>query len=186
MKVPDEEIVKEVLKGDRQMFALLISRYQLAVYNLMMRYTRNEEDAADLTQDVFLQAFDRLWTYSIRRRFFTWLYTLALNRARDWYRKSVRGRKKLAQYTLHSQIVKSTCNHQQILESDEESILLKKALSRLPQETREILILRYRHECSIREVAEVFNISESAAKMRLKRGIAHLSERLTITEKKVA
>jgi RNA polymerase sigma-70 factor (ECF subfamily) len=62
MHLTDEEIVQQILAGSKQRYAEIVSRYQRPVFNLMYRYTRHEQDAADLTQDVFLRAFDRLST----------------------------------------------------------------------------------------------------------------------------
>lgn len=177
MNVPDEEIVEEVLKGDRELFAVLVGRYQQPVYNLMFRYAKNEAEAADLTQDVFLRSFDSLWRFKAGSRFFPWLYTLALNRARDWHRKVNKKRDKIRDYaaglSLHREL---ETDQQSDLEFREDADLVEKALSQLPPDTREILLLRYLHECSVREVAGVFKISESAAKMRIKRGIALLQD----------
>lgn len=174
MNVPDEEIVEAVLQGERDLFGVLVSRYQKPVFNLMLRYAEGEEQAADLTQDTFLRAFDQLWKFQKGRRFFPWLYTIGVNLAKDWSRKSINHREQLVQYRIE-QVVENE-QRQDIHKEKENVDFINNALARLPADDREILILRYRHECSIREVAQVFRISESAAKMRLKRGLARLQE----------
>lgn len=169
----DEEIVKEVLAGEKEFYAVLVDRYQRPVYNLMFRYTRNSEEAADLTQDAFFQAFDRLRTFDTEKRFFPWLYKLAVNLAGDW------ARKRSLRWSRHH-IVRQTAveaaaagQHDQI-ELRDELRQVERALLGLSPQTREILILRYRHSQSVREVAEAFDLSESAVKMRIKRGLESL------------
>lgn len=155
---------------------MLVDRYQLPIYNLMLRCAGSGEDAADLTQDAFVRAFDRLPKFHGDRRFFSWLYSLALNLLRDWQRKKTTRRAK-HHLLEHEALDYGKEVSQDFGPEDREDLhLLEKALFHLPSHTREILIFRYRHGCSIKEVAKAFKISESAAKMRLKRGIEQLRD----------
>jgi RNA polymerase sigma-70 factor (ECF subfamily) len=172
----DEEIVQEILAGNKQRYAEIVSRYQRPVFNLMYRYTRHEQDAADLTQDVFLKAFDRLSTYRTGCSLFTWLYTMAVSRANDWSRSHRRRQERMEAYLQEDDVRPEASNPRVGFEGREESQLLQQALDLLPPATREILLLRYRHEQPVREVAAVFGITESAAKMRVKRGLEQLQE----------
>jgi len=174
MKYSDEEIVAQVLEGDKELFGILVERYQQPLFNLMYRSTCSQEEAADLTQDAFVRAFDRLWSFRAERRFFPWLYSLAINLARDWERRKRKHSSKrhiLKQETLERE---DGNNHYAEYENKESLSLLHNALLDLSSLTREILILRYRHGRPIREVAEIFDLSESAIKMRLKRGLEQL------------
>ncbi len=174
MKHSDEEIIEQILAGDKELFSMLVERYQRPLFNLMLRSTNNQEEAADLTQDAFVRAFDRLWSFRADRRFFPWLYSLAINLARDWQRKNRSHRSKrhiLEQETLQRE---DGNNYHTELENKEKLSLLHQALFDISDQTREILLLRYRHGRPVREVAEVFNLSESAIKMRVKRGLEQL------------
>lgn len=172
----DEEIVTEVLAGKTQHYAEIVTRYQKPVFNLMYRYTRHELDAADLTQDVFFKAFSRLSSYRPERSLFSWLYTLAINVANDWSRARTRRQTKLPPLDeLHTP--HSTYRNPAIrLEDREQGELLEQALALISAETREILHLRYRHEQPVKEVATIFGMSESAVKMRIKRGLEQLQK----------
>ena len=156
---------------------MLVERYQRPVYNLMYRYSRNAEEAADLTQEVFVRSFDRLKSFRAGNSFFPWLYGLAVNQANDWSRNRTRQRVKLESYGEHLR-QETPGERQSSMEFRETGRVIDLALSRLPEETRELLIFRYRHERSIREAATVFGLSESAAKMRIKRGLDDLHEEL--------
>lgn len=176
MEKSDEEIIGQIRAGHKQAYSILIGRYQRPMYNLMYRYSRSEADAADLTQEVFLRAYEKLNSFGSGHRFFTWLYTLAVNRANDWARK--RNRLQLHHRELADRVVSETpdAGQEKILESREQVRQLQKAVDLLPDETREILMLRYREECSVREVAQIFSLTESAVKMRAARGLQQLKE----------
>ncbi len=82
------EIVAKVLKGDRQAYALLVDEYKSPIYNLAYRMTANVEDADDITQETFIRAYQYLWRYDPRKKFFTWLYTIAFNLIKNHLRKN--------------------------------------------------------------------------------------------------
>ncbi|MBM9530794.1 RNA polymerase sigma factor [Desulfoprunum benzoelyticum] len=146
------------------------------MYNLMFRYTRHELDAADLTQDVFFKAFNRLSSYRPERSLFSWLYKLAINVANDWSRARTRIQTKIpSSETLHTPHTAHR-NPAIRLEDRDQEELLEQAMESIPAETREILLLRYRHEQPIKEVAAIFGIGESAVKMRIKRGLEQLQK----------
>ncbi len=174
MEQSDREIVKQVLGGKADLYAVLVERYHCQIFNLMYRFSHKDQDAADLTQDVFLRAYERLDSYRMEHSFFSWLYSLASNLATDWSRRwAVRNNKK---HLLS--FGKSDCSdhteQEELFETQEELDSLQKALYKLPDATREILLLRYREELSIKEVAHAFSLSESGAKMRISRGLKDL------------
>ena len=175
MEKSDEEIIRRVLGGRKQEYSVLILRYQRQIYNLMYRYSHSEHAAADLTQEVFLRAYEKLSSFRSGHSFFSWLYTLAVNRANDWSRKRSRHYKKNMQ--LHNSLPEpaiSGSTLEKILENREEVQRLQRVMNLLTDETREILMLRFHHECSVKEVARIFSISESAVKMRTSRGLQQL------------
>ncbi len=178
MNLSDEEIIEGVLAGEKELYAVLVERYQRPVYNLMHRYSHNFDEAADLTQEVFLQTFDRLRSFRAGSSFFPWLYALAVNHANDWSRTKARHKAKIDGYSQETLLHQPAADQQTVLEAKETEAVIDRALAGLPAETRELLIFRYRHDRSIREAAAVFKISESAAKMRIRRGLDELQQQL--------
>lgn len=170
----DEEIVQRVVEGTGGDYALLVDRYQRPVFNLMYRYCRSDEEAADLSQDVFLRAYERLSSFDCRRKFFPWLYTLALNRAKDWQRRNSRRLKELARLQWETEPVRARSQQEEQLLSREEVQSLYGALDTLADTTREIVLLRFKEELPIRDLAEIFGLSESAVKMRIVRGLKEM------------
>ncbi len=177
MEVSDETLIKKIRGGDTDSFAVIVERYKVQVYNLMYRYSGSAEDAADMTQDVFCRVFEKLERYRSQKSFFAWLYTLALNYAKDWSRKKSNRERNIDRFS------KEYTNNEarspaRIFEAGQETRELIHALELLPDDRREMVLLRYRHERSIREIAEIFDISESAVKMRLQRALEELGHNL--------
>jgi RNA polymerase sigma-70 factor (ECF subfamily) len=170
----DETLVHLVLKGETQLFAKIVERYERPVYNLMYRYCRSEQETADLSQDVFLRVYDRLSSFNSKRRFFPWLYTLAVNRANDWHRSNSTNRKKLNELHWDIPEIKAVSEQEKKMLGEEEVGSMYKALDDLPDITREMILLRYQQELPVFEIADIFKASESAVKMRIARGLAKM------------
>lgn len=174
----DEEIVGQILRGNPQAYALLVDRYQRPVFNLMYRYCRSDQEASDLSQDVFLRAYERLSSFDRRRKFFPWLYTLALNQARDWQRKNTRRLQKLDQLRWERRNADIKSEQEEHLLNSEEVGRLYGALDSLNDTTRELVLLRFRQEMPIRDLAGIFELSESAVKMRISRALEQMKSLL--------
>lgn len=169
----DGKIVTEVLAGNKNAFGILVRRYQKQVFTLMHRFASSPSEAADLTQEAFLRAYNRLETFQPGKKFFVWLYTLSLNLARDYKRKN----KKTANLTENiNDAYRETPDQERRLIQKGETMALLEALYRLPEDLREALILRYREELSMKDIALVLNLSVSGAKMRIHRGLIKLRE----------
>ena len=177
MRKSDEEIIAQVLEGQKQKFSVLVERYQKQVFNLMYRYCGSDNDAADLTQEAFLRAYEKLDCFKMGHSFFSWLYTLALNTAHDWRRKKNRQTKKHQELkNTTPDPVKVDSRQETLLQYKEDLSQMQQAMQELPDDIREVLILRYNHSCSVKEAAEIFSISESAVKMRASRGLKLLRD----------
>lgn len=172
MEISDNQLVGQVLNGETRLYSILVDRYKGQVYNLMYRFSGSADEAADMTQEVFCRVFEKLASYSEKTSFFSWLYTLALNYARDWERKRRKRSIKLEWFA--KEVAPEPPDIHLDLEKKENESQLQQALAQLPAEKRELMILRFTHDCSIRELAEIFRLSESGVKMRLKRSLAEL------------
>ncbi len=177
MEISDQTLITKIRGGDIDSFAIIVERYKVQVYNLMYRYSGSSEDAADMTQDVFCRIFEKLDLYRSQKTFFAWLYTLALNYAKDWARKNQNRKRKFDRYA-HEYSNNEAKSPASLLEADQQTSRLFTALDTLADDRRELVLLKYRHERSTRELAEIFDISESAVKMRLQRALDQLGQRL--------
>ena len=170
----DENLISDILAGNVEAYAILVKRYQKPIFNLMMRTTSCEEDAFDLTQEAFIRAYEKLERFKPSGRFFPWLYTIGMNLARDFLRKTkTREIKKAELYEMQKGFsVESNLSKSLLERIDAERV--KEALQDLPLEYREAVFLRFHEGMSIREVALSIGISVSGAKMRIHRGLLKL------------
>lgn len=178
MDISDSDIIKHIRQGDIEAYAKLVERYQKPIFNLMYRFSESEVDAAELTQDVFCKAFEKLASFHNNKSFFTWIYTMAMNHGKDWVRRQGRKRDGLQLYAASLEL-EETSPPMEVSEKRQEISNMFTALSKLPPKKREILLLRYQQELSIGELAEVFNLSSSAVKMRIHRSLALLQDQLS-------
>ena len=162
----EAEIIRRILEGDRQAYALLVEEYKSPIYNLAYRMTGNPEDAADLTQDVFIRAYTYLWRYNPRKKFFTWLYTIALNTIKNHIKKN-----KQYKNTRSSDLEERQLSEKQ---NSSEAQDINIYLSELDVETRALIIMKYVQELSFEEIAQITGKSISAVKMRIYRGLESL------------
>ena len=169
----EAEIVARVLKGDRQAYALLVEEYKSPIYNLAYRMTGNSEDADDLTQETFIRAYQYLWRYDTRRKFFTWLYTLALNLIRNHFKKN-KYNKSSEELSAHLLSDKNPSPETELIETQEISVYLL----RLEYESRALLIMKYQQGLTFEEIAQITGKSLSAVKMSIYRGLEKLKELL--------
>jgi RNA polymerase sigma-70 factor (ECF subfamily) len=169
----EAEIVARVLKGDRQSYALLVDEYKSPIYNLAYRMTGNLEDADDLTQETFIRAYQYLWRYDTSKKFFTWLYTLALNLIRNHFKKN-KYNKSSEELSANLLADKNPSPETELIETQEISVYLL----RLEDESRALLIMKFHQGLTFEEIAQITGKSISAVKMRIYRGLEKLKELL--------
>lgn len=173
----DDQAVRRVLQGDSDAFAALVGRYQKPIFNLMRRAVGSPQEAADLTQEAFFQAYRKLARFTAGRKFFPWIYTLSLNVLRDHMRQ--RPRPSLSLEDMGASGSGSSLSSGGNPPTDE--IALRQAMARLPVEMREALWLHYREQWSFKEIAGALGLSLSAVKMRIHRGVERM--RVLLMEK---
>ncbi|HBD07298.1 MAG TPA: RNA polymerase [Syntrophobacteraceae bacterium] len=172
----DHQVVSAVLAGDVEAYGALVQRYQKPIYNLMFRLTGSYADSLDLAQETFIKAYEALHRFRKGSRFFPWLYSIGLNHGRNFLRRN-----KIVQVVdLDDWEESSGLDHP----GQEEDNLcarldahdLTKALTRIPVDYREAVVLRYHEELSMEEIASILKVSVSGAKMRVHRGLRKLRE----------
>lgn len=172
----DIDVVRRVMGGEIDAYELLVKKYQGAVFSFLLRFTGSQSSAQELAQETFMKAYANLGRFDTSRRFFPWIYTIAVNLAKDWGRKYAVHLRVME--TSNEKLPETSVENQQdaALELKEDLARLEKALARITTENREALILRYRYDLSFKEIARVFDISLSAAKMRVHRGMEQVKQ----------
>jgi len=170
----DEELVREVLAGDRERFAVIVERYQTRLVNYLHRLMRNVDDAHDLAQEVFVRVYQALDRFDPRYRFSTWLFRVAQNAAIDQIR---RRRFRFVPIGSHEDEhgemrrgVEPEDGAPSALESmagDERDAEVRAAIETLPWEYRELIVLRHYGELAYDEIAEVKGMPLGTVKNKL-------------------
>jgi RNA polymerase sigma-70 factor, ECF subfamily len=174
--VQDAEAVALTLKGDPRGPELLLTRYQMDVYNVSLRMLRNPADAEDVTQDVFLRAFSRLHQYRPDQPFGAWLRGITRNRCLD----IIRSRRPMVELGVveHAGTVAATQDVEAAAITQLTSERVRTALDRLTERERSLLVLRYWEDLPTEAVARALAMSEGAARVALLRARRSLAAAL--------
>lgn len=161
----DEQLVRRCEAGEYAAFEILVRRYQVLVCSIAYSMVGSIASSEDVGQEAFLSAWKRLGNLDNPQRFKSWLSTITRNEARAWLRRRVNSMQQLEEPAW---IPESTSEEEVV--NQEEADLVWTTLSRLPESYREPLVLYYRHDQSVSEVADALSLSQSATKQRLARG----------------
>lgn len=176
----EEKLIKLAKRGDTSAFEQLLDRYQKRVYHQALRMLGNPEDAADVTQEVFLKVWKGLPNFREESGFATWLYRLTDHAAIDLLRaeKKRQGDSSLDDGVTDLLTADPSPGPQQSAEQKELQQAVAAALSALPEEQRRILILREINGLSYEEIGDVLNLPPGTVRSRLARSRAALAKRL--------
>ncbi len=160
----DGQLVLRGLRGDREALGELVELYHGVVFRMAYRMLGNSEDAADVTQATFLCAFESLRSYRTEHRFFSWLYRIGVNQARDC---RDRGRRTETLGEFDDALVSLTGDPESEMKHRELRDQVQDALMRLSEEQRAVVVLRHFSECSYEEISEILSLPEKTVKSRL-------------------
>lgn len=173
----DERIIVEFLKGDNSCFGILYDRYYSKVYSKCFSFSKNCDDAFDMTQEVLLKALCNLSSFGGNSKFSTWLYSIATNYC------ITQSRKKVKQYhediMVAHQILAERMGEEDYRERVKWEALeskLDEYLMMLTEGERQILVLKYRQNYSVRDLQKELDLTASAVKMRLLRARTKMSQ----------
>lgn len=170
----DETLVEQCLKGEKEAFARIVERYQHRVFHLALTRMHNRQDADDLAQETFLQAYRKLHSFDPQYSFKTWLFTICVNLGKNRLRGLAR-RREVYSPDIENSSSPSGDGHLSRID-------LANALYRMPEAVRVPLVLKHVEGFSYEEIALTMKIGLSAAKMRVKRGREQLVKYLGAQE----
>jgi RNA polymerase sigma-70 factor (ECF subfamily) len=163
--VEDADLIRQAARGGVEAFNLLVSRWEKRVYNYLLRITANREDALDLTQDVFLKAYQNLRKLDDAGRFAPWLYRIAHNEAYSMFRKR-RPETDVEEVQPEASETGITVGGSSVFPI-ELSLAVASALRRLSPEQRESVVLKIYQGFKFEEMAEILSCPVSTIKSRL-------------------
>ncbi|MEM9885917.1 MAG: RNA polymerase sigma factor [Bacteroidota bacterium] len=171
-RMSDVEVIRQYLNyQSTSCFSLLYERYSKKVYSKCISLLKDEALAHDATQEIFTKIFLNLSKFAERAKFSTWVYSITYNYCIDYIRR----RKK--QFNLFVDDIERAPDLPDEEVKDEELLAmnlkqLTVVLENIPLDDKTILLMKYRDELSIKEIAEIIDKTESAVKMRIKRAKA--------------
>ena len=169
----DKKLVKRVQKGDKGAFDLLVLKYQHKIVNLVMRYVRDPELALDITQEAFIKAYRALPRFRGDSAFYTWMYRIAVNTAKNHLAAQRRRPMDVEldlqdpeQYDLHAKL-KETDTPEGVTLSNELQEIVERAIAALPEDLRTAIILRELEGMSYEEIAQTMECPVGTVRSRI-------------------
>lgn len=184
MEDSDTKLVELVQRGDRAAFNLLVLKYQHKVMKLVMRYVRDQAEAEDITQEAFIKAYRALPAFRGESAFYTWLYRIAINTAKNSLMSS---RRRLVDYDLDLQdpedytsqvLLKDSDTPERMLLTEEIRQTVQEAMEQLPSDLREAITLRELEGLSYEEIAQVMDCPVGTVRSRIFRAREAIDKKL--------
>ncbi|MBM4326158.1 MAG: sigma-70 family RNA polymerase sigma factor [Deltaproteobacteria bacterium] len=170
----DADLVRDFRNGNREAFAELVRRYSRPVTMTILGIVRDNEAAKDISQHVFLKAFEKLSGFMFASSFKTWLYRIAINSARDHLRR----RKRDFTVELNEHEPEPGPSASERLEQLRMRSLLRAAMEELPEKQRLTLQLRIYDEMDYKEIAGVLGGTEGSARVNFFQAVKTLRKKI--------
>ncbi len=171
----DKELVYKIAKSkDTRLYAILYDRYAKTIYNKCLSFVKSNEEAQDLTHDIFVLLFAKLKTFKGNSKFSTWLYSFTYNFCVNYVQR-IQKKKKEKIISIDDIII--DYSSEEIDDEDMMKLKSKKlamALKKIEPDDKIILMMKYQDDLSIKEIEKNLNIGSSAVKMRLSRAKSRL------------
>jgi len=167
----DLEIVRRIICGEKELFELIVKKYQKRLFNSAYRYVGDFHEAEDLTQEIFVKIYKNLSSFKGNSKFSTWIFSITMNHLKSRRRKITQFLETIFDFFSAETFIKGkNYELEQIVENRETRRLLEKEIGRLPEKYREIVILRDINGFSYNEISEILSINMETVKTRIKRG----------------
>jgi RNA polymerase sigma-70 factor (ECF subfamily) len=180
----DQVLIERVQNGDKQAFNLLVIKYQNKVCNLISRYVGNSGDVPDIAQEAFIKAYRAIPTFRGESAFYTWLYRIAVNTAKNHI--VAQGRRPPAQdvdaedaeYYENGSVLKEISNPENITLSEELKRAVFAALDSLPEDLKTAMTLRELEGLSYEDIAAVMDCPVGTVRSRIFRAREAVEKRI--------
>jgi len=181
----DWALVQRVQKGDMRAFEALVNKYQRKVGRLLTRMVRDPDDIEDIVQDSFIKAYKALGNFRGESAFYTWLYRIAINTAKNFLVASNRrpialreGNDEDSETFDDSDTLSDMATPESVYSSRQIAATVNKAVEDLPEELKNAIVLREIEGLSYEEIAEVMGCPIGTVRSRIFRAREAISERL--------
>ena len=180
---PDVQLIQRFQEGDLEVFNLLYRRHRDRIYGVICSIVSNREDALDITQDVFLKAYQALENFKSASQFYSWLYRIAVNCCIDFMRRRSKHHAICGDPVSDEEFYPHEADRHLLapskaVENEEFRIYLHSAVMKLTPKQREVFILRYREELQLKEIGAKTGRSIGTVKAHLFHAHQSLREQL--------
>ena len=179
MEIADIDVISQVLNGDHNAYATLVNRYNNFVFTIVLRYVKAREDAEEVAQDVFIKAYKSLASFKGDSKFSTWLYTVTTSTCISFLRK-----KKLEVHSLDNEKVFEAAGEiagdmsANQVEQKSKVNMVNEAIKMLSPDDAQIIMLFYKGEQTLEEIAKILNKEPNTVKVQLHRARTRLKEKM--------
>ena len=186
----DHQLVLRVQKGDKRAFDLLVLKYQYKLQAIVGRFIRDTDEVADVTQEAFIKAYRALAKFRGDSQFYTWLYRIAINTAKNHL---VSKSRRPANTDIDVEDAEQFANNEKLIDdatpensimTDELAAIIKSALSALPEDLRTALTLRELEGMSYEDISVIMDCPVGTVRSRIFRAREFLDERVLGADKK--
>jgi RNA polymerase sigma factor (sigma-70 family) len=180
--IEETELVELLKKKDRAAFKIIVDTWQDLVYNTAIGILQNVEDAEDVTQETFMQAYESVSSFKGESKFSTWLYRITVSKAMDHIRKKKRKKRFAFIQSLYGKNDKPVIDppdffHPGVsMENKENTAVLFKAMEQLPPNQKTAFVLNKMEGLSYIEIGDIMKVSDSAVDALLHRAKANLKK----------
>ena len=178
MSDTERDVVGSVQAGNAEAYGQLVRRYQRRLFGLVLMMVRDRAGAEEVTQDAFVRAYTQLRHYDQRRPFYPWLATIAVRLAQNWLRSHARALRREGTALDHASEPGAAGSALTALIADERSRALWRAVASLSSGERTAVLMYYRDEMPVRDIARALGVTSGTIKALLFRARRHLRERV--------
>jgi RNA polymerase sigma-70 factor, ECF subfamily len=182
MESDDKKLIRQFLDGDDSAFPELVKKYLKPIYNFLYQLTSDKSILDDLVQETFLKTWKNMHRFDQSRNFKIWIFAIARNTAYDYFKK-----KKTLPFSLFTdqegrnpleEISEDKILPEELLARADLAAELEKKISEIPKAYRVILIMRYKEDFSLSEIAKILGVSYNTVKSQHNRALLRLKKLL--------
>ena len=190
VEATDEELLARYRRGDDAAFRVLVKRHQRGIFNFALRQVHVPSTAEDIVQDVFVRVVQNIGTFKDEARFTTWAYTIARNLCIDHLRKRVHRKHPSLDApseghadgadgpTLGEKVAGSGAGADRQVIGKQLQAHITAAVEKLPEDQREVFLMRQVGELAFKEIADIVGVSENTVKSRMRYALERLQAAL--------
>ena len=162
------------MDGERNAFTPIVTRYETRVFSLVLMMTRDRLAAEELTQDVFFRAYSNLAKFELERPFYPWLATIAVRLALNWINRTAARQNRTTSDHDPAEMPARRADPGEVLQSRQDSRKIWNLVASLPQGERTAVLMFYKQELKVSEIANILGVTPGTIKTFLHRGRKHL------------